>query len=338
MRPCKDQHPHLTELQKKYKDKGIDFIGVSVWEQDQGKVAPFVKEMGDKMDYRVAIDSVPEGEDGNKGKMAEKWMTASESNGIPTAFIVKGGKIAWIGHPMSMDKPLEKVVSGEFDMAKAVSEFREEKAKEKKMMAVFAKVQKLGQGATPKKIMAIFDAAIDETPSLEATLGLQKYLLMIQLEDAGASAYGAKLVDGPLKEEAESLNQIAWLNVDPDNGLEDAKRDYKLALKAAIKADELEKGENGAILDTLALAYFKNGDTAKAFKAQEKAIKILGDGDEGMKKRLEQYQKAVGREEALIEASARPLNEPGEDIPRPVSFRRSLARSLRPGRDDGRRS
>src|SRR5437868_2205978 len=43
--PCRATIPHLTELQKKYKD--ITFIGVSVWEREPGAVKPFVAEMGD---------------------------------------------------------------------------------------------------------------------------------------------------------------------------------------------------------------------------------------------------------------------------------------------------
>src|ERR1700722_11724957 len=66
--PCKTSIPHLTELQKK--NKNVTFIGVSVFERDAAAAAvkPFVKEMGDKMDYLVAIDSVPEGGKPANGK------------------------------------------------------------------------------------------------------------------------------------------------------------------------------------------------------------------------------------------------------------------------------
>jgi thiol-disulfide isomerase/thioredoxin len=32
--PCRTSIPHLTQLQKNYKDKGVQFIGVSVWENN----------------------------------------------------------------------------------------------------------------------------------------------------------------------------------------------------------------------------------------------------------------------------------------------------------------
>src|SRR5437868_505895 len=81
--PCRTSIPHLSELQKKYKD--VTFIGVSVYENDQAKVKPFVDEMGEKMTYRVAVDAVPEGGKRNEGKMAKGWMEAAGQNGIPAA-------------------------------------------------------------------------------------------------------------------------------------------------------------------------------------------------------------------------------------------------------------
>jgi thiol-disulfide isomerase/thioredoxin len=118
--PCKAVIPHLTELQKKYKN--VVFISVSVWERDPDKVKPFVEEMGDKMDYRVATDSVPKGEKADLGSMSKNWLTAANVEGIPHAFIINvDGKIAWMGHPVKLDKPLEDIQAGQWDI-KAVKD------------------------------------------------------------------------------------------------------------------------------------------------------------------------------------------------------------------------
>jgi thiol-disulfide isomerase/thioredoxin len=102
--PCRTTIPHLTEMQKKYKD--VVFIGVSVFERNWDAVKPFVQEMGKQMDYRVAMDD-------REGKMSKNWMIAAAQESIPTAFIVNGeGKIAWIGHPMQMESTLKMLVSG----------------------------------------------------------------------------------------------------------------------------------------------------------------------------------------------------------------------------------
>src|SRR5437773_620495 len=45
--PCRASIPHLTELQKKFKDKGVTFIGIS--DETVSVVKPFVNKMGVKM-------------------------------------------------------------------------------------------------------------------------------------------------------------------------------------------------------------------------------------------------------------------------------------------------
>ena len=108
--PCRASIPHLTQLQKKYADQGVTMIGQNLGEGEK-KVEPFVKQMGDKMDYRVAMEQ--------DGAMGKTWLKAAGKSGIPCAFIVdKAGKIAWIGHPMTMDKVLEQVVAGTYDPSK----------------------------------------------------------------------------------------------------------------------------------------------------------------------------------------------------------------------------
>ena len=98
--PCRTSIPHLNETHNKFKDKGLIVIGQDCWERDESLVAPFVKKMGDKMTYRVALDD----KSGNKnGQMAKTWMEAADRKGIPSAFLVNTkGTIAWIGHPMQL--------------------------------------------------------------------------------------------------------------------------------------------------------------------------------------------------------------------------------------------
>jgi thiol-disulfide isomerase/thioredoxin len=78
--PCRASIPHLTELAHRFKDRGVRFIGVDVWERDTKLVKPFVDEMGAKMDYSVAFDTVPEKGDPNEGIMAKTWMKAADED------------------------------------------------------------------------------------------------------------------------------------------------------------------------------------------------------------------------------------------------------------------
>lgn len=98
--PCKASIPHLNELHERYKDDGLVVIGQNVWERDDTRIAPFVKSMAGKLNYRLATDNKS---DGGRGQMAQSWLTAAGKNGIPCAFVInKNGQIASIGHPMSI--------------------------------------------------------------------------------------------------------------------------------------------------------------------------------------------------------------------------------------------
>ena len=107
--PCRTSIPHLTEMQKKFKD--VVFIGVS--DEDAATVKKFVNKMGDQMDYTVAVD--------DDRQTSKGYMEAFDQNGIPHSFIVDlEGRVVWHGHPMAgLDEALAEVVAGKFDLSKA---------------------------------------------------------------------------------------------------------------------------------------------------------------------------------------------------------------------------
>jgi len=88
--PCRTSIPHLTALQEKFKDRGVNIIGVS--DEELATVEAFVNKMGDKMAYTVAIDA---------GATSKGYMGKYGVGGIPHAFVVKDGEIVWHGHPMA---------------------------------------------------------------------------------------------------------------------------------------------------------------------------------------------------------------------------------------------
>jgi thiol-disulfide isomerase/thioredoxin len=290
--PCRAVFPHLSKLQKQYGDKVI-MISVSVLEQDFSKVAAFVKEQGDKMAYRVAIDKVAKDAEPDTGYMAKNWLTAADQDGIPSSFIVNGeGKIAWIGHPGQIDKPLAEVVAGTYDLEKAVATYKKEKAAEAKMKQLGESVSKARQEG-PAAVIKVLDAAFAETPDLEIQAGLFKFMTLSSDKDAKEDVvmkYGQRLVDEVYKDDFNRLNMLAWAFVDPARrGPKPTKLQLTVAVKAAEKGVEVSKGKDHAVLDTLACAYFANGDKAKAIETIEKAIKISDEAD--YKERLEMFKK-----------------------------------------------
>jgi len=77
----------------------------------------------------------------------------------------------------------------------------------------------------------------------------------------------------------QDLNEYAWLlltSEPPD------LRDPRTALQVAQEAVERSGGEDPAILDTLALAWHRSGDSARAVEIQGRAIAALSPGDSDM--------------------------------------------------------
>lgn len=290
--PCKVSIPHLTEMAKKFKD--VSFIGVDSFERPADNldaVKKFVADMGDKMDYNVAVDGSP-------AFMADNWMKAAKQNGIPTAFIVdKDSKIAWIGHPMEMEAPLEQIVGGTYDSKAEADKKAMEDAKEESMQKHGAKLQEYVQAGDYKSAIKEIDGAIAEMPETEAQLGPVKFQFMAQIGDEGANAYAKHLFEKVLADNAVQLNQVAWYMVDDETNFK--KADLDLALKISMKSNELAMNKDASLMDTLGYIYFKKGDIKKAIEVQEKAVKLAeadpnlpDETKEELKGRLEKFKKA----------------------------------------------
>ena len=107
--PCVASIPHLAELQAKLKPDGVQVISIHVNTGVEAADA-YVRKNTKQMEYTVAKDT--------NGAMGKAWMDAAGQNGIPCSFVVAGGKIAYIGHPMSLEA--EKI-RGFIEEAKAAA-------------------------------------------------------------------------------------------------------------------------------------------------------------------------------------------------------------------------
>lgn len=296
--PCIQAIPHVTELQKKYEDQGLVVIGMNIWERDVAAVEPFVKKMGDKMDYRVATDKVAEGE--RAGKMAETWMKAAGRNGIPSSFIVdREGKIAWIGHPMQMDKPLAAIIEGTFDPAK-------EGERQAKADAIEKRIGEAMEAQDHDKAIAAIEEAVEADPESAAKYMPAKLMILIEKKDFDAANKTAKeLTEGETGKDQRMLLTVANMLL----GVPDTKEiDLELAMSAAEKANEM--GGDLAVFGKMlmAKAHAAKGDFAKAIELQTAA---LADAPEQAKAQLQgdldEYkarEKEAGKSEKKKEGAA----------------------------------
>lgn len=326
--PCRSSIPHLNEIYNKYKGKGLVVIGQDCWEHDESLVAPFVKSMGDKMTYRVALDNNGGSE---KGQMADTWMTAAAQDGIPTAFLVNAnGVIAWIGHPMSLEeKVIEEVLAGTFDLPKAADEYAKWLKKEMLTHALRREIniaivkgdwdtagakldeeEKLlpeesrgdleltrfsvlvgkGDDAGADKLAAKIKERHKGEPRIQETLDMRRFSGLMRRKDYAAAGKLAAGISDAHKGNADLQNMLAWdLATVPDA----AHLDLALAETIATRANEAVKGEKAPILDTLARVLFMQGKEQKAIELEEKAVS-LAEGSEkaDLQKTLDSYKKS----------------------------------------------
>ncbi|MEO6597635.1 MAG: TlpA disulfide reductase family protein, partial [Planctomycetota bacterium] len=130
--PCIDGMPHLSEVQKKNKDR-LTVIGVTSEDEHNTLAAAeaMVKSKGESMGYTVAWD------DGGKTNAA--WFEASGQDGIPCAFVVDGkGVLVWIGHPQWLDVVLPDVLAGKGDAEQLAAKL---KVIEQRMMRIYLAAQ-----------------------------------------------------------------------------------------------------------------------------------------------------------------------------------------------------
>jgi len=269
--PCRTTIPHLTELAHKHAGKAT-FIGVSVWERPKEQtneaifalVEPFVQEMGDKMDYSVAADGIEK-------TMATTWMTAAEQGGIPCAFIVgRDGRIAWIGHPATMDKPLEDVVAGTFDVQAEARRQEIEWQNKQKRAKLEAPIRAALEAKDNKAVVEAVDAAMAALPEMEQDLMPLKFRSLLQIDEAAGFAYLRTLLENGNIEKnpyngfnaALILSQQAATLKNPD---------YALVVAALEKAKAGEH-DHPTVLSLYAEMLSHVGKMEKAVEMQQKAI------------------------------------------------------------------
>ena len=305
--PCRASIPHLNELHNKFKGKGLIVIGQDVWERDVTAVGPFVKKMGEEMTYRVALDTVK----AEKGKMAETWMEAAGQDGIPTAFVVdKGGRIAWIGHPMQLkEEMLAKVLEGNFDVSSAAADYARQQKQEEEMSRLWREFNHLAQKEQwdPAEMkLAEIEKLLPEDQ--RGGVEMRRFQFLLERGDYQRAYKLAGAMSDKHPDDALMQNEIAW-TIATKYGL--AERDLDLAEKIARRADAAAKKEDSMkaeILDTLARVLFLKDQKEPAIELQQRAVQFAEGGRKSQfQKNLDDYKAGRAPQEAQINGLRRAI-------------------------------
>jgi thiol-disulfide isomerase/thioredoxin len=205
--PCKASIPHLTDLQGRHPE--VPILGVAVGWTDMDTIRDFVRAQDEAIGYRIAVDRRTSGGP-RKTLMRGAWCDAAYEQGVPAAFIVNGeGRIAWIGHPMNIDEPLQAVVEGRWDLAAEADVHRRRLLQDKvrEARALERTVSSCFEAGDRDGVARAYDAAFADEPGLERTHGFGRFKQFAPGSDA-ALAYGRHLVTGPAADDVNTLFKI----------------------------------------------------------------------------------------------------------------------------------
>ncbi len=269
--PCKQAMPHLSELAKLYEGK-VTFIGVDIGERVMDdkpyeSVFPILKEfvssMGDKMAYNVAMDN-------NDLYMNTYWMKASGQVGIPATFLIKDGKIIWIGHPMKLDKILEEVLAGSYDMESHAKALNQENDKiMSRLAAIKALRAKVSDAISIKDytsaIQALDNAMSTIDPMYKIDMYMMKFTTYLDFDVPEAIVFAQKW-------NLEEPN-IGYIVADAITRKDELPKEaYQLAVDLCKEKLLNPNFPKPAIYHLMAQTYFKMSDIDSAISNEEKAI------------------------------------------------------------------
>ena len=236
--PCKTSIPHLSALQKQFKDKGVVIIGVT--DEDPKVAKDWMTEVGKpgpnqiKMEYTVAADS---------GRKTSNAFRSASQRGIPHAYVVdKTGTIVWNGHPMDgLDRVLTKVVAGTYDP----------KVDVKKGQLKDQAIQAFNRGKKDEGF-SLLDQLIAADPQDRASYDLKLRAAGFFMKPEDVKAIRIKMAE-VFKDNADVLGGLAS---DFASAEDLAGRDPVRAVTLARRAVELTGGKDANVLGSLARAHY----------------------------------------------------------------------------------
>ena len=289
--PCQAAIPHLTRLAKEHAGK-VEIVGISISETQDGpqdleyikRVRKFVAKMGDRMGYRVGVDTPDK-------QMHRAWFKPADTAGIPTAYIIdRKGLVAWvgIGTPEDIERILKEVMAGTFDYSKEAELQRQAEVEAQHRSAVdIAAARERAKGTDIRypgyrtamergdtsAALASLNAAFAADPSSE-TAGAYQWKLMLLLQrnkPVEVNAYARQLLD----RYAENDDVMSFLSACIVATSEEEPRfDARLALESARKTAEKAKPNSRWAQFAqwrLGWAYYHLGESDKALICEQLA-------------------------------------------------------------------
>ncbi|MGY4430676.1 thiol-disulfide isomerase/thioredoxin [Bradyrhizobium sp. F1.13.1] len=284
--PCVKAMPHLIELQAKYKDEGLEVVGVAAYEkaptahEARTKLDAWLTETFSNLNFRIGFDST--------GEMNKLWMDASSSIGVPRSFIVdRDGHIAFIGDPPDIAHVLPKIINGTWrssDEAKAADAKR---IAEDQRFARFYSIQRTIRSAMKAKdwpaALSAAEEGIAMMPDDRHFREIQAGLLLQMRDTATGFQVLRQLVQDAIEKRSDAvLGLIAVMEelFDPEKDKAHLPRAERFAIGREVSEHLLNSVQDSgdfASYRVVAQYYYESGDKQRAIELIERALASLDD-------------------------------------------------------------
>lgn len=274
----------LVQLQEKYRDSGVEVLGIAAGERAQtaekarSKLDAWLTEKLPNLNYRVGLDYTRE--------MDELWMDSSFSIGISTSFVVdRDGHIAFIGSPTQLEEVLPKILTGSWrisDEAKAAD--AERIAKGERTMPIFVKLTPAMKAQDWAKALSVVEEAVAVLPDDVNFRVLQADLLLHKMRDlqAGLPVMRQLVRDAINKKSALWMAGAMRQLFDPANDNSHLPQAERFAMGNELSGHILainapQRGDAPKFLSYPAVAqyYYESGNKDRASELIEVTLKSL---------------------------------------------------------------
>uniref|UniRef100_UPI00397B348B redoxin family protein n=1 Tax=Bradyrhizobium sp. NDS-1 TaxID=3080014 RepID=UPI00397B348B len=285
--PCVKAMPHLIELQAKYKDEGLEVVGVAAYEkaptaaEARTKLDAWLTENFSNLNYRIGFDST--------GEMKKLWMDASCSSTVPRSFIVdRDGHIAFFGDPTDIAHVLPKIINGTWssDEAKAADAKRiADDQRTERFYSIKDTIRSAEEAKDWRAALSAAEEGIAMMPDDRHFREIQARLLLQMRDTATGFQVLRQLVEDAIEKRSDAVRGLIAV-MDQLFGPENDKAHLPRAERFAIGREVSEyilnsvQDSGGPIFDSyrvVAQYYYESGDKQRAIELIERAMAWLDD-------------------------------------------------------------
>lgn len=262
--PCIGGMPHLSDLQDRYASQHLEIIGLS-GDDDYGstlaKAESKVAELNDRIRYRIAWDK--------DRATYQRWMARESGAGWPWCFVVdRESRIAWTGHPEGLDRVLEQVIAGIWNLDSAATAYRH-RATGLDLSDDFYRAYKAQKNAEAVALYATL-RKFDEAIAAPYAPAYFKLLLIREKQRKDAYAFASEASTTMLKDRPGELDRMVSVVIDTTTP--PALRDLDQALTLARRAVEASNHPDPGLFESLARVHAMRCEWADAVTVQERAV------------------------------------------------------------------